>query len=358
MKVLHLPDNIASQISIAVEALRENGIDARGLVTSYSVIQSANYIEIQHLAHKNVLFRYIKTFFSTPKILNRIGWADVIHWHFGRTALPKWIDLRWARMIGIPGVVEFWGSDIRIAEIASQDNPYLARAYQLGEYPKKGEYEASIKKQEMFANAGCECIISCHSLEPYIKPGLFKKVHFIRQRVEVNKVRSSFPSPTNTQPLVVHSPSNPLIKGTAAVLEAIEILKQKVNFDFQLIMGMPHQQAMEVLKKADIYLDQFIGGAHGVAALEAMALGKPVLCYIKPSMVEKYPPEIPIINANMDNLTEVLEVILKDGKLRYEIGMQGRRYVEKYHDASKLVKELINVYEGIYSSFRGIRVSR
>jgi hypothetical protein len=357
MKVLHLPDNIASQISIAVDSLRANGIDARGLVTTHNVIQSADHTEKYNLAHENKYYRYLKTILYMPLILKKIGWADVIHWHFGNTALPKGLDLKLAKLAGKPGVVEFWGSDIRIAEISSRDNPYLARAYLRSEYPKMGEYGASIKRQEMFAKAGCECIISCHSLRPYIKPGLFKKVHFIRQRVAVQNFVPCYPAPNNSRPVVVHSPSNPLIKGTQAVLEAVEYLKKKHHFDFHLITGMEHTQALSVLRSADIYLDQFIGGAHGVAALEAMALGKPVLCYIKPSMVEKYPPEFPIVNANMDNLIEVLESLLINAKRRNELGKQGRTYVEKYHDANKLAGQLIKVYECILSNKRGIRGS-
>jgi len=82
---------------------------------------------------------------------------------------------------------------------------------------------------------------------------------------------------------------------------------------------MPYQQANELLQKCDIFLDQFVLGAHGVAAIEAIAYGKPVLCYIKPSQINLYPPDLPIVNAN----------------------------VEKYHDATILSRELLTLYESL-----------
>jgi glycosyltransferase involved in cell wall biosynthesis len=101
------------------------------------------------------------------------------------------------------------------------------------------------------------------------------------------------------------------------------------------------------VQKADIFLDQFVLGDHGMAALEAMAFGKPVVCYIKPTIAEKYPNDCPIVNANQDNLSEVLESLLNSGKLRYDIGRKSRSYVEKYHDTTVLANKLLDIYKEI-----------
>lgn len=45
MKVLHLPSNIASQISVKVRALRDIGVDARGLVRNNAPIQDVRGTE-------------------------------------------------------------------------------------------------------------------------------------------------------------------------------------------------------------------------------------------------------------------------------------------------------------------------
>ena len=99
-------------------------------------------------------------------------------------------------------------------------------------------------------------------------------------------------------------------------------------------------------------MDQVVGGSHGLATLEAMAFGKPVVCYIKPSLVPKFPPELPIVNANQDNLAEVLAGLLADGARRQRIGRQSRAYVEKYHDAHDVARRLVTIYEELLAKSR------
>ena len=87
-------------------------------------------------------------------------------------------------------------------------------------------------------------------------------------------------------------------------------------------------------------------GTHGLATLEAMALAKPVICYIKPSMVGQYPPESPIVNANPDTLRPPGDAV-QDGELRRRVGLAGRAYVERYHDARTLAAELEHIYREV-----------
>jgi glycosyltransferase involved in cell wall biosynthesis len=155
---------------------------------------------------------------------------------------------------------------------------------------------------------------------------------------------SNPPDPARNRPVIVHSPSAPNAKGTPAVLAAIEGLRDRFDFDFQLIQGMPRRQALEMVRDADIFLDQFVLGSYGMAALEAMALGKPVLCYIKPSLATQYPSDLPIVNATQESLTDVLARLLADGAQRHEIGLCSRAYVERYHDAIKIASELKGIY--------------
>jgi glycosyltransferase involved in cell wall biosynthesis len=184
-------------------------------------------------------------------------------------------------------------------------------------------------------------------LDPYILPDIFPIINKTRHRISIERFNPIFPSVDNKKPLIIHSPSKINAKGTPAVLSAIEQLKDKYDFEFQLIHNMPYQQANELLRNCDIFLDQFVLGAHGVAALEAMAYGKPTVCYIKPSQINQYPPELPIVNANKENLPETLSMLLDNAQLRNDIGKQGRAYIEKYHDTDKICRELISLYESI-----------
>lgn len=353
MKVLHLPSNIASQISITVRALRDIGVDARGLVINNTSIQDARDIEslptvtgsrysIHGVLSRSRVWR---------SVLSAIKWADVVQWHF--TNALRWsCDLRYAKRLGKTRIVEFWGSDIRIPEIASADNPYFSMYYK--EHPDLARVagQRSLKRQARFAKNRCACTVADADLESYVRRDLFPRLYRIRQRLILSDFQLSYPDPHKRQPLIVHSPSNKLVKGTDVVLQAIEKLKSKYEFDFELIHGVKRSKALQIVRSCDIMLDSFVSGSHGLAPLEAMAFGKPTVCYIKPSLVPKYPDDLPIVNANKENLAEVIKNLLEDGQRRHEIGRRSRAYVEKYHDAHKIARELVAIYEELLGKVR------
>lgn len=352
MRVLHLPLNIASQASVTVRALRSLGVEARGVVVSPAIVQSADELEVVAIAARPRGRRLLDALRRLPFILAAIRWADVLHWHYGTTALPWRLDLHWARLLRKPGVVEFWGSDIRIPEVEAADNPYYARLGPDYEYGRAESYAGSRRVQRLFARAGMACLISCHSLRPYLQLDLFPRPYFVRQRIWLPDFTPTPPDEQNRRPVLVHSPSAPVAKGTAAVLAAVEKLKARYDFDFRLIQNMPRHQALQVVKEADLFLDQFVLGGYGLAALEAMAFAKPVVLYVKPSLLAQYPADLPVINATQDNLTEVLAPLLADASLRHELGRRSRAYVERHHDALAIGRQLIGIYEELRAGGR------
>lgn len=348
MRVLHLPVNIASQASITVRALRDVGIEARGLVRNNVSIQGREGIEAFEIlsVRRHPIRSLIQSLRWWRAVESAIHWADVIHWHFGLSGLPAYLDLRLARWLNRPGVVEFWGSDIRIPQVASRDNSYYAEARQLGQYRILEGLGKSRMRQWRFARAGFDCIVG-PLIQAYIQPDLFPqdRVHLVLPRVFLPDYSPRYPSAEQSHPVIVHSPSSPLEKGTPFVLTAVDVLRDRFDFEFRQITGIAHNQALRMMSECDIFVDQLISGIHGVAALEAMAFGKPVICYLKPSALSKYPPDMPIVNANPDNLVQVLGSLLVDGQRRHQIGLQSRAYVEKYHDVHQIAHQLVAIYQ-------------
>ena len=196
MRVLHLPVNIASQISITVRALRDIGIDAEGLAIGSNRFQEDRDIEVIRIYSRNELFRWlISKFHLTPSVLRRIFSADIVHWHFASFACYKALDLIWARILGRPGVVEFWGSDIRVPEVLSAENPYFADAYagDRYEYKESESRKQSYGRQELFSRNGVKTCFVPEMGQKYLKPGLFSSVYRNRVRLIMNDYQPKYP---------------------------------------------------------------------------------------------------------------------------------------------------------------------
>ena len=345
MKVLHLPSNNSSQTSATIRALRDIGVDARGLVIAGHPIHDSRGLEVlpDVAAPMKSLTGVLRRIPIWRSVLAAIKWADVVHWHFSSRVIPKNVDLMYTKFLNKARIVEFCGSDIRIPEIASADNSYIARMYK--EHPEPWMSDNHSRQVQLrFAKFGFECLFRHIELESYIQKDLFPKPYRTEARLILSEFEQSYPDPCKKRPLIVHAPSKKWVKGTDAVLRAVEELRTKYEFDFQLIHSVERPKALEIIRNCDIMLDQFVIGEHGVAAIEAMAFGKPTICYIKPSLVQKF-PDLPIVNANQENLAEVISSLLKDGQRRYEIGRLSRTYVEKYHDAHKIARKLVAMYE-------------
>jgi len=347
MRVLHLPTIIASQMSVTVRALRDIGIDARGLVRGAAMgcndAGLETYPQVSRRRHP-VRGRW-QTLRACPAVLRAIHWADVIHWHFSLAAIPWDLDLKFLAWLDKPRVVEFWGSDIRIPEIAAADNPYYAATVVNGTDLTAGSRQESLRAQSRFSAHGFECLLPGIELLAYVDPRFFPRPFWTSQRVILAEYEPRFPRAEEACPLVVHAPSKKAAKGTDAVLAAVEALKGEFRFRFQLIHNVPHLEARALIGQCDVMVDQLIGGDHGLAAVEAMAMGKPTVCYIKPSVLRQMPDGFPIVNANRDNLRDVLAGLLADGARRHQIGRESRAYVEKYHDAHQIARQLVGIYE-------------
>jgi glycosyltransferase involved in cell wall biosynthesis len=346
MKVLHLPTNVASIPSHTVRGLREIGVDARGLVFENTMVQSGDGLKI--LNSKGMkrcsISRVRMLFVSLYYFVKEVVWADVIHWYCGSSVFRLEFDLKLIKLMKKPAVVEFLGSEVRIPEIEFSDNSFYREAFQNGYEYQTESYGRSRQLQKLFYNAGF-VPITIIGMKEHIQKDIYPQVHLIKKRIMVSDFSPSYPDPHKLKPLIIHAPSTPICKGTPAVLRAVEHLKKAYDFEFALIQGQPRRMALRWIKEADIFLDQFIIGHYGMAALEAMAYGKPVVCYIKPSLLAEYPADLPIVNANPETLPVVLEKLVKDGSLRYEIGRRSRQFVEKYHDSKKLAYELVGIYQ-------------
>ena len=121
--------------------------------------------------------------------------------------------------------------------------------------------------------------------------------------------------------------------------------------ELDIVEGVPHDEARERYARADIVVDQLNAGWHGIFALEAMALGKPVLTYLKPDVVEQaeqaYGVKVPIVPTTKETLVDDLRRLVESPDERCRIGAESRAYVERVHDSDRIADRLIEIYAGL-----------
>jgi glycosyltransferase involved in cell wall biosynthesis len=350
MRVAHLPTNIASLPSHTARAERELGLDSRvhEFVSGNPVITSGPELEQVHLPEN---FRSRGGVLAIAKYLGIVARADVVHWYYSTRMFPRELDFRIIQRLKKPAVIDWMGSDIRNPEVEMEDNPVFASIYKTGELDGVWSREESEQVQRIFAAAGFHGVAPPGMVQ-YVLPDLKSQTTVIDRGV-IMRDYEACDETNNPRPIIAHAPSKMRLKGSDMLLRAVEQLGDRGDFDLDLITGVPREQALERIKRADVFVDQLIVGDYGMAAIEAMAFGKPVVCYIKPSLEHIY-PGCPIVSATPEALHRELGMLIEDRELRRELGSRGRAYVAERHDARKRAESLLRLYGTILGTRGGI----
>jgi hypothetical protein len=305
LRVTHLPVNFAGIPWQNVLALRRKGVDARLVVFNR---------ELRHPEADWSLDRrggFARRQLTQWRALARLlPGTDVFHFYFGLTLVPKSLQFPLLRAAGKKSVFHYLGSDIR------------------GKTPEQLAYGRRADAQIVGSFDALRWVPEAEM----IPPGL-----------DLSPFTPRPPSDRN-RPLVVHAPSDRVKKGTEYVIAACE----QLGVDLEIVEGLPHEQARERYALADIVVDQLNAGWHGVFALEAMALGKPVVVNLKPEVVEQaeraYGTKVPLVPATKESLVEALRPLVESPELRRRIGAASRAYVEQVHDIDRIADRLVDLY--------------
>jgi glycosyltransferase involved in cell wall biosynthesis len=113
---------------------------------------------------------------------------------------------------------------------------------------------------------------------------------------------------------------------------------------------MKNEDARAIYEKADLLVDQLLLSWYGGLAVELMALGKPVICYVREEDLRFIEPEmrsqLPVIQAEPGTIYSVLKQFLTARRHQLpEIGALSRAYVERWHDPLRIAASLKEAYE-------------
>ncbi|MDX6424314.1 MAG: hypothetical protein QOI67_1785, partial [Gaiellaceae bacterium] len=169
--------------------------------------------------------------------------------------------------------------------------------------------------------------------------------------IDVDEWRPA-PAPDGDVVQVVHAPNHPQYKGTRYVEDAVARLRDEGEpVELVLVQGVPGDEARRLYEQADIVVDQLLIGAYAQFAIEGMALGRPVVCYLNPRFAVHHPEwsDAPIVSATPDSIVEELRGLVRDRARREELGAKGPEYVRRHHSLEAVGEQLDIVYRSVWN---------
>lgn len=335
VKVMHIPVEIAGQVGLICDTLMNKGLHAIGFNYFLNYLNYNRVIPIES-------YELIKLL--EYSILN----YDLFHFHNSYTFIEDKRDIQMIREAGRGVIMHHRGNDVRSHKRAKAWNGYKNPYVNTDSSFPEEEIEQNLK---YFAKHVSAAIVQDYELYHYVADYYAaegKKVYVLPRLFIPSSVTPPSPkSQKSDPPLIVHAPTHREFKGTKFIINAVEKLAKEVPLRFKLVEGMSHDEAMELYKEADIVIDQVLCGAYGNLSVEAMALGKAVVCYIRPDLKDTLPADLPILSCNPDTLYDGLKELVLQPELRVQRGQQGIAYVKKHHDADQIILQLISIYEEV-----------
>jgi glycosyltransferase involved in cell wall biosynthesis len=254
---------------------------------------------------------------------------DVFHFNSGapgvalRTHRGVFTELPMLRRLGKIVVVTWQGCDVRPRAAC----PWCERPECLAHGPwREADAKAMLKHADraVFLNPDLGRYLPGATFLPYAS-------------VDVGAIEPR-PLPDRGTIVVAHAPTNRPVKGTAYVTAAVEALRAEgVDVEIDLITGVTNREAMDRIAQADVLVDQLHLGWYGSVAVEAMALGRPVVCFIEESE-NPYGSALPIVRAGAETLKDVLAELIADRVRRATLAERGRVFALREHDPRSIVR--------------------
>ena len=368
LKVLHCPTTTGGNPQGLSKAERLSGLD------SYSVAFKQNYLSYpcDEVLWGDSTPLWTQQYLCWKLLVRGRRNFDVVHYNAGSSILPWSFTERWAAKGTLKWrIYSFYARLCRKFERALLKNKVIAVTFQ-GDDARQGDYSREYFDISIAHETGDryytpfsdhqtrqrivrfdEYADIIYAVNPDLLWVLPERARFLPYaNLDINEWDVVRKQPSDT-PVVLHAPSHRGAKGTSYILDAVGRLKAEgISFEFILVENLPNSEARKLYERADLIIDQLLAGWYGGLAVEAMALGKPVICYLRESDLDFLPDDmrndLPLINAKPDDIYHVLRqwLVTKSGQLQ-ERGMESREYVERWHDPVRIAQCVKQDYENI-----------
>jgi hypothetical protein len=358
LRVLHGPVNVGNQPWVLSRQERALGLRSDLVVTSGSWLRY-QADRILHPASG-------KTWYSTLRqILFGFQSAfryDVLHYYFGRTFLGgesqrglcgHFLDLKLARRLGRKVFMTLQGCDARLSARNSDRNEITMCHLGQCQYAETCRASLDAQRNHLITDILPLCD-RVFVLNPDMAHDIPGAVFLPYANVDVEAFQPVWPR-TEGPITLLHAPTDERIKGTSFFLRAVERLQKRWPIELLLVRGMPHEDALRCYRQADLLLDNVLGGWYGGVAVETMALGKPIVCYLRDTdlgcMPARMRAEMPMLRVRPDTLEADLEALFLRRREWPEWGRQARQYVLRWHHPRRIAAVMARAYREPGSPF-------
>lgn len=356
LRILHAPAIVINQQWIISRAQRKLGyvsdfmvfnadrkeLPVRNCDINFHVSRSELSLKPAHII-KTVKFFIEFTFFFIAALFK----YDVFHFHsesfFGSKSS---LDLKILKLFKKKIVFQYWGCDIRlkIMSVLSGDFTTCDDCIRVCQNTRKlRDNLEHIKYADFRVYGGADAI-------RMVPDALFIPIAIdIENWMPAKNIPSEYTLPKTKNITIVQAFENAESrgdqKGTKYIKAAVETLKKEgYAVEHVFLDKVPYDAMKYYYQQADIVFDQLLTGWHGSVTVEAMAMGKPVICHLNQDAMRLLPKDNPIVNADTTTITDILRKLVSDKELRENIGRKSRKYVEERHDAIGLAKEYVDLY--------------
>jgi hypothetical protein len=355
--VLHLPANVGGNPQGLSRHLGLLGVDSRSLSVQQNsfghaadrVLESPGssrlFVELKRLLALGYIFRHDVVFFNFGTTL----FGPVVGPHSGyvlgriiHTVIQR-IELLLLSMRRVVLLVQYQGDDARQGAYC-RENFALSPAGAVGPQYYNSRSDALKRRQIQLMDRYCSRI---YALNPDLLHVLPARAEFLPYgHISLDEWIPRYNQGEERPLRLGHAPTHRGVKGTVHVLAAADELRRKGHeFELVLIEGLNNQDAKAIYEQVDVLVDQLYVGWYGALAVELMALGKPVVAYIRDGDLNRIPADmradLPIVRADPASLVDVLEsLLLWPRSDLLAIGRRSREYVERWHDPIAIAQRI------------------
>lgn len=371
-RVLHLPTSVGGNSIGLSQSMQKLGVSSETWIfqQNYLNYRCSNVIWLEG---DNVVLREMK---RLRAIFQTAARFDIIHFNYGSgwaSPIPaissgdkgilkkltrfclagylhvlSFMEFSLYRALGRRMFVHYQGDDARQGDFSR-----LKFQESIAQYVEDGYYseETDKLKRRMIRRMLRYCS-NVYAVNPDLIYVLGSKAKFIPySHISLDEWQPVYNQMENRPLRIGHAPTSRKVKGTDMILTALkQLAAEGYSYELELIENLPNDKARVKYEQVDVFIDQLHAGWYGGVAVEAMALGKPVMVYVREEDLQFVPPEmaneLPFLQVTSKTLKEDLRRVMRMPRVELlELAKRSRRYVERWHDPLSIAERVKRDYE-------------